>query len=356
VLLRNMSGRWLRSRATPGTRGTLSRSTLIGVALTAVLVLASCTASWEISEPSDRSTTSTPQRPTTTRPTTTTTRRTTTTTAPATTTTITTTTTAPPTTTTTTVPMGGLPGPDNTGPAAGTTFTSHNGDLNLATDGAVIKTVQVNGTVHCHADNVTVRNSRIVGHYGIVAYPDCRNLTVDHVELDCGNTPGGNGFMQDSGFVGQGIVFRNVEARRCENGIFIDNGVAVYDSWIHQPLTPTGDAHSDGIQLWGGASDVVLQHNNIDYRGDTNAAITTGQNTNPASSIRVIGNRLAGGSYTFYLPNQRGLIGATYTDVRITNNRFAKDAHAYMYCAGYVNELTAWSGNVVDETNTPIRC
>jgi hypothetical protein len=87
VLLRNMSRRWLRSGARAGPRGTLSRSTLVGVALTAVLALASCTASWEISEPPGRSTTtSTPQRPTTTRPTTTTTRPTTTTTRPTTTT------------------------------------------------------------------------------------------------------------------------------------------------------------------------------------------------------------------------------------------------------------------------------
>jgi hypothetical protein len=94
VLLGNESRRWLRNRATPGPRTTIARSTLVGVALIAVLVLASCTASWEISQPGRSTTTSTPQRPTTTRPTTTTTRPTTTTTRP------TTTTSKPPTTTT----------------------------------------------------------------------------------------------------------------------------------------------------------------------------------------------------------------------------------------------------------------
>jgi len=95
VLLRKMSRRWLRSGATAGPRGTLSRSTLVGVALTVVLVLTSCTTGWEISETSGRSTTtSTPRRPRTTR-TTTTARPTTTATRP------TTTTSKPPTTTTT---------------------------------------------------------------------------------------------------------------------------------------------------------------------------------------------------------------------------------------------------------------
>ncbi len=278
------------------------------------------------------------------------------TTAPAiTTTTRPTTTTAPPTTTTT-VPTGGLPGPDNTGPAAGTTFTARNGDLNLTTAGAVVNAVQINGTVNCHAANVTLRNSRIFNDYGIIAWRDCRNLTVDHVEIDCGNKPSTNGFMQDNGFVGQGIVVRNVETRRCENGIYIDNGVAVYDSWVHQPITPgdtVTDAHSDGIQLWPDASNVVIQHNVVDYRGDTTSAIMSGTNNNPASSIHIVGNKLAGGAATLYLPN-RPPLGATYTDVRVTGNRFGKDAHAYFYCTGDMNELTAWSGNVVDETNEPI--
>ena len=76
-----------------------------------------------------------------------------------------------------------------------------------------------------------------------------------------------------------------------------------------------------------------------------------------ASSIHIDHNKLAGGAFTLYVPNQRGPIGAKYTDVRVTNNRFASEAHAYGYCTGVVNELTAWSGNVVDQTNTPItRC
>jgi hypothetical protein len=98
VLLRKMSRRCLRSGA-KGPKGTLSRSTLVVVALTAVLVLTACTASWEVSDHPGRSTTTPlPQRPTTTRPTTTTTRPTTTTTRQ------TTTTSKPSTTTTTTAP------------------------------------------------------------------------------------------------------------------------------------------------------------------------------------------------------------------------------------------------------------
>ena len=97
--LRNMAGRWLRSRARPDPRGTLSRSTLVGIALAALLVPASCTASGEFSEPGNSTTTSIP-RTTTTPLTTTTTRSTTTTSKP------------PPTTTTTAPPEIATVSPD----------------------------------------------------------------------------------------------------------------------------------------------------------------------------------------------------------------------------------------------------
>jgi Right handed beta helix region len=286
--------------------------------------------------------------------------------APATTTTTIPTTTAPATTTTTIPPRRQAARPRPTpgvGPPPGTTFTIHNGDLNLTTDGAVVDAVHVDGgTVQCHAADVIVRNAKIInpGH-GIQAGQDCRNLTIDHVEIDCENTVGAAGFIQNRGFVGQGIVFRNVEAHRCENGIFIDNGVAVYDSWIHEPLIP-GDtstgAHSDGIQLWAGASDVTIEGNVIDYRGDTTSAIMSGPNPTPDASIRINGNRLAGGSFSLYLPNHdSGRIGTTYTNVEVSNNRFGQGAFAYGYCTGWVDEITEWSSNVIDETGASItRC
>jgi hypothetical protein len=109
VPLGNESRRWLGSRATPGPRTTIGRSTLVGVALTA-LALTACQADW-----GDDASTSTTQPTTTTskpRPTTTTTPPTTTTTRPTTTSkpSLTSTTTAPPNITTVAPDGGNGPG------------------------------------------------------------------------------------------------------------------------------------------------------------------------------------------------------------------------------------------------------
>jgi len=243
------------------------------------------------------------------------------------------------------------PDDSTTGPPAGTTFTVHDGDLTVTTAGEVIEGVHVqNGTILCRAANVTIRNSKITGG-GILAYTSCTGLRVDHIEVDCDNHVGSSGFAQDSGFVGQDIVLRNVNVHRCENGVFIDNGVDVYDSYIHEPITP-GDtetgAHSDGIQLWAGASDLTIEGNVIDYRGDTTSAIIS---CCGGADIVINRNKLMGGAYALYLPNQGGRTGPL-TNVRVTNNRFITGA--FGYCTGWVDELTEWAGNVEDATGAAI--
>ena len=258
-----------------------------------------------------------------------------------------------------TVLDGGFVWPDitNTGAPTGTTFTVHDGDLELRTAGQIVDAVHVRGgTVLCEAANITIRNAKITGG-GILAFPSCTGLRVDGVEVDCENAVGSSGFSQDNGVVGQDIEIRHVNSHRCENGIFIDNGVHVYDSWIHEPIAP-GDtftgAHSDGIQLWAGASDVVIQDNVIDYRGDTTSAIITGCSSADACGMKIHHNKLAGGAYTLYLPNERGPLGQPLTNVAVTDNRFGQNAFAFGYCTGWTSELAQWSGNVVDETGATL--
>jgi hypothetical protein len=248
------------------------------------------------------------------------------------------------------------PGPDNTGPPAGTTFTVRNGDLNLTTPGQTVNAMHVNGgTILCNAANVIIRNTKVTNHgTALIAYPGCTGLRVNNTEFDCLFTNGTTGGGQSEGFATQNIAYTAVDVHGCEHGFDIDGGVSVYRSWVHAMIqyNPATDPHTDGILMWPFADRVTIDGNVIDSSGDTTSGIITGC---PSSSdhVTINHNKLFGGAYTLYLPNHCGRQGPL-TEWRVTNNRFRTGA--YGPCVGYVNELTAWSGNVVDQTNTPIRC
>ena len=311
----------------------------IPTALIAVLaLLATAPACSGDDDAAERSTTASPTSPTTAS----------TTTAPS--------TTDPPTTEPpATAPSS--PPPPTPGPPSTASFTVHEGDLVLDTDNEVIDGLHVqDGVVTCDAADVTLKNSKVTGpDVGIVAHPNCTGLLIEHVEIDCGNAVGSTAFGQNNGFVGQNIVIRNANIHGCENGVFIDNGVDVFDSWIHEPL-PVGDtetgAHSDGIQFWGGGSDSTIEGNVIEYRGDTTSAIITCCDAD-VHDVEINNNWLAGGAYTLYLPNHRGRSG-DFSNVTITNNRLAAGAYAFGYCSGWVEEMTEFSGNVIDDTGAAI--
>jgi hypothetical protein len=363
VLLRNLSGRWLRSRAAPGPRGTLSRSTLVGFALTAVLVLASCTASWEVSEPGRSTTTSTPQRPTTTRPTTTTTRRTTVTTAPATTTTITTTTTAPPTTTTTTTVrttttvLSGWPNTDNTGPPPDQQpcTTTINGNFEVPGPGFVMDRYCINNgsiVIGVGDDNLRVTNSviRSVGFAGgFVANDNLRGAVIEDSEIDCQLAGGA------SGISGGNYTGRRVEIRNCENGLSLQppGGVVFTHSLIHQ-LKLGGGAHADGVQ--GTGADNVLFERNFVNAPNASSAYQFHSNTGAQNdNVTVRYNKLLGGSYTVYLPGANPACQppnpscGPWTGNQFYGNRL--DNGFFGLCAGDPDSIAVWgaeTGNYAD--------
>jgi Right handed beta helix region len=236
----------------------------------------------------------------------------------------------------------------------------------VSTPGTVIQgRCLIDGALICNAANVVFRDSKINIHrgWGIVAKSGCTGLRVDRVEIDCNHVPGTNGFAQDFGRVGQNIELRDMNIHGCENGVFIDNGVRLFNSFIHDPLNDgLSDAHSDGVQLWAGASDVVVQGNVIDYRGNTTSAFMSccarpDPNFGFSDHVLVANNLFGGGAATIYLPNSTGgPRGQVYANVRFINNRFMQNAFAFFYCSGFSSEMTEWRSNVVNETGAPIRC
>jgi hypothetical protein len=332
----------------------LSRSTLAGVALIAVLVLASCTGSWEFSEPG-LSTTSTPQRPMMTRPTTTTTRPTTTTTRPT-----TTTSKPPPTTQATAAPRPaptGYPTASSTGVRPGTLLQVVNGDQTFAVDGQVIEGKEFRGFVTVTASNVTFRNCLF------------RGRVADRYRPLLDTEEGSNTVVEDSEFVPSnpsaliaGIWARNTSIYRANihgsvDGVGADSNTLIQDSYIHDmswfPSDPNqggGPTHNDGVQSAAGESHVTLRHNTIDMSTtrDGNAALQSG-----ASDTHVENNLLDGGGCTLNFAHQD--LGRSLTGIYIVGNRFGRNS--FFGCPILVSTqttITQNTGNVWDDTGEPI--
>ena len=242
-------------------------------------------------------------------------------------------------------PWGGCwPGPTTTGVPAGVQLSVFNGALVITTAGTVIDGRDIRGCVVVRAPNVTIRRSRVTcsGAYAILndnVYPGGGSLVVEDVDIDCGNA-------STTGIGDAGVIARRVEIRRCENGFDIDSDFTVEDSYIYD-FYDSPAAHTDGIQLAGGAN-IIISHNSIFNPGGTSSIIS---HPNKNSNVLVKVNLLAGGAYTLYCPTE------TSVNFRVIDNNFSK---AYSPLGGAYGPWTACErvaenrGNVWAGTNIPV--
>jgi hypothetical protein len=256
---------------------TFARSTLVGVALSALLGLAACSSDWGGSVRSGSATTSTPttRRSTTTRPTTTTTRPTTTTTRPTTTTTRPTTTTTRPTTTTTTAPLAGA----CTGtPGAGAGATTRGETTYAATGTTTVSNVIFDGN---HSDDlVRVNNGKVI---------------FDHVTFR-GNGTGTFGHTLEIKQGGSAEVRNSVfEGNPFEDTIQTENNGATLIECNRIGGTP----HEDHVDTKTGAS-VTIRNNAF----TSAAAAQTIENHNHTNPVHLINN--TGMRRVFYEEFQTG--------------------------------------------------
>jgi hypothetical protein len=235
-------------------------------------------------------------------------------------------------------PTGAWPDASNTGVPAGTTLTP-SGGITVKQDGTIIDGVDA-PWIDVQAANVTVRNSRV----GSTAFSAIYNrsgdpgLVVEDTTLN--NTDGT--CISTSNFTA-----RRVEMTGCENGATAGTNVTIEDSWIHD-LDTSGDAHTDGIQLTEGASNVVIRHNSIEpvsgSRGGTSAIIMANN-----SQVWIENNRLDGGgcSVALYCPR------AARANVFVRNNRLGRGVFGYTDSCR--TSGVTFTGNVDDGSGAPLR-
>jgi len=235
---------------------------------------------------------------------------------------------------------GAKPGPDNTGVPPGTVLTP-SGSIRIETRGAVLENLDIKGEVTVLADDVTIRNVRIIsGDYYPIRYFDNDNtgLVVEDSEIE--------GTSDD---VTAALSFANYTARRLNvhgsaDGLKADSNVLIEDCWIHDLRNGPGQ-HNDGVQSTGGKG-VTIRHNAIS--GASNACVQTGDEGAATEDLTVECNWLSGGGYAL---NIRGTGATVPKNTRVLDNRFTRDSAYGPWTIDDPNPLVV--GNTYDD-GTPI--
>lgn len=279
-----------------------------------------------------------------------------TTSQPTTTTRATTSTAVGPTTTTPPAPAG-FPSATSTGVPTGTQLTIVSGDQTFSTDGQVISGKDFRGFVRVTGSGITIKNSVFRG----------RATNSNAALLD---TEDGSGtVVLDSEFAPShpsstidGLWTRHTKIYRADihgsvDGIKANTGTLLQDSYVHDlswfasdPNQGGGSTHNDGVQSFGGESNVVLRHNTIDMSStkDANAAWQSS-----ARDSRAENNLLDGGGCILNFNHK--VLGGPLTGIYLLNNRFGR--HSFYQCPILLStqtELAQNSGNVWHDTGQSI--
>lgn len=254
-------------------------------------------------------------------------------------------------------PMTGFPNASNTGVPAGTVLQVVDGDKTFNVDNQVITGLEFRGFVTVTARNVTIRNSVFRG----------RATTSNGALL---NTERGSGtVIENSEFAPSnpsatldGLWTKNTSIFRSNihgavDGVKANSNTLIQDSYIHDmtwfasdPNQGGGPTHNDGVQSFGGESNVTLRHNTIDMSTTKNANAAL---QSSASNTRVENNLLDGGGCT--LNFNHVVTGGKLTGLAVVNNRFGRNT--FFNCPILLSTQSVLSentGNVWSDTGTPI--
>lgn len=219
--------------------------------------------------------------------------------------------------------------------------------LTITEDGTVIDGLEITGTVTVQADDVVIRNTRILNtSYYPIRVDGGSNLVVEDTEID-GQGRGAAAVAFSK------YTLRRVHIHNIREGPRAGSDVTIEDSYIHH-LVQREDDHVDAVQSVGG-SNIVLRGNHLDVshaEEDTlgNAAFMFGEEDGELTDCLVEGNYLNGGNYTV----NGGGGGTEGAGCTFTGNAFGLD-HRYGAVANLGSNVDWDDSNVWIETDNPVR-
>jgi hypothetical protein len=227
-------------------------------------------------------------------------------------------------------------------PAGWQPASTHDGDLTITTPGTVIEDMLITGDLQVRATNVTVRRTRVLG---IIwnQYSDTEQfggLLIEDVEVgpDSGVKDWGHGAVGTAGYTARRVEIHNVTDGFRVSG---DN-IVIEDSFVKLAAIPGECNHLDGVQGYGGGTNVVVVHNVFDARGSCGNSAVFFADSSPHADVE--DNILLGGAYSLRL--QQAEVPSTF--IAIDNHMVQgsyDDGPLYIFDSGALN-LTC-SGNQV---------
>jgi hypothetical protein len=242
----------------------------------------------------------------------------------------------------------GRPGAFTTGLRGASPTKVLTGDQTITTAGTVLDGVRIEGCLVVKADDVVIRNSRIVCHrpgrqLAVNVADGTKNLVIEDSEIDATGADVGIGWGN--------YTLRRVNLHGSADGARWGTKVTIEDSWIHD-MSREDSLHSDAMQTTSG-SDVVIRHNTLDpsNHGDPlNSAIMIGTETGSRSlrNVLIEGNFLGGGAYTVNIRSDAtisGLVvrGNTFDD----NSRYGAVVAPTGRDIVFAGNVMAWNGTAI---------
>jgi hypothetical protein len=237
----------------------------------------------------------------------------------------------------------GFPDVTNTGVTPGTPLTTASGEVKLDQPGEVYQNVQLTGGITVTAQNVTIRNVRLVitdPYYGIRVTPgddwgrNDANLTLDHVEINMNGSTSLKG-IAFNGYTAKNVLFHNgADCAHMGENVVIQDSMCVLGPDTDGDGVPdsrgfcNGSDHFDGFQSDGGQN-ITIRHNTIRNPCGQTSAILMSTNTAPIDSVVIDNNLMSGGGYTVYCGTDSGGVATheTYTNNVISKEFFPKGGY-----------------------------
>jgi hypothetical protein len=275
----------------------------------------------------------------------------------------------------------GYPDATNTGVPAGTALTPAT-TRTVTANGTVLSGLEITGTVTVAADNVTIKDSKIVatkggsGSWAVILNEGADNFTIEHTEIvgPAGNSNGIESAVWNH-YGNPGTVSRYNYFHHCAD-CWEGSGRFENDYMVVDASYP--GSHNEDIYVCGGAVDV--EHSTLLNTYPQTATVFGDTSGCGGNTFEVKNSLLAGGGYVLY---PQGNAGSPTGSMNISGNRFARCTNGAVYDSGsggtYCNGRTGdangyypyggffglaayyfsgtgniWSNNVWDDNSRPV--
>jgi hypothetical protein len=244
----------------------------------------------------------------------------------------------------------GWPTAANTGVPAGTNLTP-SGPLTITDAGAVVDGLLVDGSITVRANNVTIRNTKIVGGGIDNGNGEVAGTLIQDVEIDGGSD---SGFLAGISYSGFTVMRANIH--HVGVGVHANSDVVMQDSYVHDIVVEgdpaNGGSHNEAF-LSNGGTNITVTNNRLSSGDEPNvsSALSLYGDFGRIDNVLVQGNLFNGGGYCVYGGSVPGKPYPIATNTRFIANTFGREMSPG--CGGYGPAIdfrpgggNVWTGNV----------